>query len=47
CKLVELPKIPMVAGCKIFMREEGIPKDEKEEVHLAELRWVVGCKMEG
>ncbi|MCI66295.1 hypothetical protein A2U01_0087553, partial [Trifolium medium] len=28
CKLVELPKILMVAGCKIFMRAEDIPRDE-------------------
>ncbi|MCI42542.1 hypothetical protein A2U01_0063779, partial [Trifolium medium] len=26
---VELPKIPMVAGCKIFKRVEGIPRDEE------------------
>ncbi|MCI67506.1 hypothetical protein A2U01_0088765, partial [Trifolium medium] len=31
CKLMELPKIPMVAGCKIFKRAEGIPRVEEEE----------------
>ncbi|MCI32294.1 hypothetical protein A2U01_0053507, partial [Trifolium medium] len=36
----------MVAGCKIFMKAEGIPRDEEEEVHLVELRKVVGCKRE-
>ncbi|MCI74672.1 hypothetical protein A2U01_0095936, partial [Trifolium medium] len=29
------------------MRVEGIPRDEDEEVHLVELRRVVGCKREG
>ncbi|PNX91083.1 hypothetical protein L195_g047212 [Trifolium pratense] len=33
-------------GCKIFMRAKGIPRDEEEEVHLVELRRVVGCKRE-
>ncbi|MCI04515.1 hypothetical protein A2U01_0025562, partial [Trifolium medium] len=28
--LVELPKIHMVAGCKIFKRAEGIPRVEEE-----------------
>ncbi|PNX76046.1 hypothetical protein L195_g031991 [Trifolium pratense] len=28
CKLVELPKNPMVVGGKIFMRTEGIPRYE-------------------
>ncbi|MCI37957.1 hypothetical protein A2U01_0059185, partial [Trifolium medium] len=46
CKLVKLPKNPMVAGGKIFMRAEGIPMDEHEEVHLVGLRRVVGCKKE-
>ncbi|MCI27039.1 hypothetical protein A2U01_0048237, partial [Trifolium medium] len=32
---------PMVAGCKIFMRAKGIPRDEEEEVHLVRLRMVV------
>ncbi|MCI71164.1 hypothetical protein A2U01_0092427, partial [Trifolium medium] len=30
-RLVELPKNPMVAGDKIFMRTEGILRDEEEE----------------
>ncbi|MCI65212.1 hypothetical protein A2U01_0086470, partial [Trifolium medium] len=41
--LVGLPKNPMVVGCKISM---GIPRDEEDEVHLVELRRVVGCKKE-
>ncbi|MCI46351.1 hypothetical protein A2U01_0067591, partial [Trifolium medium] len=36
----------MVAGYKIFMRAEGIPRDEEEEVYLVGLRRVVGCKRE-
>ncbi|MCI41611.1 hypothetical protein A2U01_0062844, partial [Trifolium medium] len=29
--LVGLPKNPMVAACKIFMRAKGIPRDEDGE----------------
>ncbi|MCI92370.1 hypothetical protein A2U01_0113666, partial [Trifolium medium] len=37
----------MVAGYKIFMRTEGIPRDEEGKVYLVGLRMVVGCKREG
>ncbi|MCI21267.1 hypothetical protein A2U01_0042433, partial [Trifolium medium] len=38
--LVGLPKNPMVVGGKIFMRAEGILRDEEEEVQLAgSSRW--------
>ncbi|MCI56798.1 hypothetical protein A2U01_0078049, partial [Trifolium medium] len=36
----------MVAGYKIFMRAEDIPRDEEEDVYLVGLRRVVGCKRE-
>jgi hypothetical protein len=34
----------MVAGCKIFMRAESIPRDEEVVVPLGRLRRVVGWK---
>ncbi|MCI41708.1 hypothetical protein A2U01_0062942 [Trifolium medium] len=42
--LVGLPKNPMVMGDKIFMRAEGILRDEGNEVMLAGLTMVVGSK---
>ena len=41
--LVGATKNPMVVGCKIFMRAEGILRDE-EEVILVVLARVVGSK---
>ncbi|WJX12785.1 hypothetical protein P8452_03241 [Trifolium repens] len=41
--LVGATKNPMVVGAKIFMRAEGIPRDE-EEVILVVLAMVVGSK---
>ena len=35
--LVGATKHPMVVGCKIFMRAEGIPRDEGSEVILVVL----------
>ncbi|MCI60597.1 hypothetical protein A2U01_0081853, partial [Trifolium medium] len=43
-KLGVLPKNPMVAGYKIFIKAESIPRDEDDEVYLVGLRRVVGCK---
>jgi hypothetical protein len=43
-KLVGLPEIPMVVGGKIFMRAEGISRDEEVEVKLVGLEMVVGSK---
>jgi hypothetical protein len=34
----------MVVGCKIFMRPEGILRDEGEKVQLVDLAMVVGSK---
>jgi hypothetical protein len=41
---VGLPKNPMVVGGKIFMRAEGILRDEEVEVQLVVLAKVVGSK---
>ncbi|MCI45812.1 hypothetical protein A2U01_0067051 [Trifolium medium] len=42
--LVGLPKNPMVVGGKIFMRAEGILRDDGNDVMLAGLAMVVGSK---
>jgi hypothetical protein len=43
-KLVELPKIPMIVGGKIFKRLEGIPRVEEVDMNLLGLQRVVECK---
>ncbi|MCI34079.1 hypothetical protein A2U01_0055297, partial [Trifolium medium] len=44
---MEQSKIPLVVGSNIFMRTEGIPRDEEVKVHLVGLRRVVGSKRNG
>ena len=44
CRLVELPKIPSVVGCKNIQKVEGIPMVEEVGWKLLELHGLVGSK---
>jgi hypothetical protein len=41
---VELPKIPLVVGGKIFKRTKDIPRVEEVNMNLVILQRVVECK---
>jgi hypothetical protein len=43
-KLVELPKVDMAVGSKIFKREEGILRVEEVKVNLVGLQRTIKCK---